>query len=79
MFQVFSKIVGIRYLWGTLGPLLNELNEIGKDQNGTNSTRNTQMSLLGNEFDLEVGNSLGMWVNVCRLILRNWKMKVRIL
>ena len=56
LFQVFSKIVGIRYIWNTLGTLLNELNEISKDStNG--SHQSTQMSLLGSDLSMEIDPS----------------------
>jgi hypothetical protein len=77
LFQVFSKIVGIRYIWATLGSLLNQLNEISKDSESGTKSRDTQMSLLGSELNLEVGVFSGVQSDVfSRSIRQSWKMRV---
>jgi len=60
-FQVFAKVVGIRYLWETLGPFLAELNAATQvKRTPTNSSSSIKRSLFDEPLEMEIDpNKLG--------------------
>jgi len=57
MFQVYSKIVGLRYIWDTLGGFITELNALSEEaakQKQSGSTGSMKSSLVIDSLEMEI-------------------------
>ncbi len=57
LFQVYSKIIGLRYIWNTLGGFITELNALSEQaakHKGSGSSMSMKSSLVSDSFEMEV-------------------------